>query len=65
MSATHSAAITQNLFLFKKPSNHRNVSQFQILMLAWSARVILYGESAPGDSPAAQLKPTASAVLTF
>jgi hypothetical protein len=48
MSATHSAAIAQNHILLQHRSNHLNVPQYHILILAWSALVILYGE--PGLS---------------
>jgi hypothetical protein len=49
MSATHSAAIAQIHFLLQNRSKHLNVPQYHILILAWSALVILYGE--PGLSP--------------
>lgn len=45
MSATHSAAIAQNHFLLQNRSKHLNIPQYHILILAWSALVILYGET--------------------
>jgi hypothetical protein len=45
MSATHSAAIAQIHLHLQNRSKHFNVPQYHILILAWSAFVILYGES--------------------
>lgn len=47
MSDTHSAAITQNHLLFQNQFKQLNIPQYHILILAWSAFVILYGESGP------------------
>jgi len=49
MSIKHSAAIAQNHFLLQNQSKHLNIPQYHILILAWSAFVILYGET--GLSP--------------
>jgi len=45
MSATHSAAIAQIHLILQNWSKHLNVPPYHILILAWSAFVILYGES--------------------
>jgi len=45
MSATHSAAIAQSHFLYKIGQKQLNIPQYHILILAWSALVILYGET--------------------
>jgi hypothetical protein len=47
MSDTHSAPITQNLLLFQNRFKQFNIPQYHILILAWSALVILYGEPGP------------------
>lgn len=45
MSATHSAAVAQSHFLLQNRSKQLNIPQYHILILAWSALVILYGET--------------------
>jgi hypothetical protein len=45
MSSTHSAAIAQNHLLLQHRLKHLKIPQYHILILAWSALVILYGET--------------------
>jgi hypothetical protein len=49
MPATHSAAVVQEHKLLQNRSTHFDIPQYHILILAWSALVILYGET--GLSP--------------
>jgi hypothetical protein len=49
MPVTHSAAIFQHHLLLQNRSKHFGIPQYHILILAWSALVILYGET--GLSP--------------
>jgi hypothetical protein len=46
MSATHSAAIAQSHLRLQNRTRHLSIPQYHILILAWSALVILYGETA-------------------
>ena len=62
MSATHSAAIAQNHFLLPTRSKHLSVPQYDILILAWSALVILCGETGLSIFPGTQRKLTALSV---
>lgn len=62
MSATHSAAIAQNHFLLQNRSKHLNIPQYHILILAWSALVILYGETGLSIFPGTQRKMAALSV---
>jgi hypothetical protein len=47
MPDTHSAVISQNHLLFQNRFKQLDIPQYHILILAWSALVILYGESGP------------------
>jgi hypothetical protein len=45
MPATHSAAIAQSHLFLQNQSRQLNIPLYHILILAWSALVILYGET--------------------
>jgi hypothetical protein len=45
MPVTHSAAIAQNHLFLQNRSKHLSIPLYHILILAWSALVILYGET--------------------
>jgi hypothetical protein len=45
MSTTHSAAIAQSHLRLQHRTRHLSIPQYHILILAWSALVILYGET--------------------
>jgi hypothetical protein len=62
MSATHSAAIAQSHSLLQNRSKHLNIPQYHILILAWSALVILYGETGLSIFPGTQRKMMALSV---
>jgi hypothetical protein len=47
MSTTHSAAIAQSHLRLQHRTRHLSIPQYHILILAWSALVILYGETGP------------------
>jgi hypothetical protein len=50
MSATYSAVIVQGTFSLRNRFKHLTIPQYHILILAWSALVILYGETDPSRS---------------
>jgi len=50
MSGKYFDAVTPKFFLFRNQSKHLSIPQYHILILAWCALVILYGET--GLSPA-------------
>jgi hypothetical protein len=43
-----------NFFHFRNQSKHLNIPQYHILILAWCALVILYGEPGLNPTPATQ-----------
>ena len=45
MPVTQSAAVSQHHFFLQNRPKHLNVPIYHILILAWSALVILYGET--------------------
>jgi hypothetical protein len=45
MPAAHSAAIAQSHLYLQNQSRQLNIPLYHILILAWSALVILYGET--------------------
>lgn len=45
MPVTHSAAIAQHHLFLQNRSKHFSIPLYHILILAWSALVILYGET--------------------
>jgi len=45
MPVTHSVAIAQQHLFLQNRSKHLSIPLYHILILAWSALVILYGES--------------------
>jgi hypothetical protein len=45
MFVTHSAAIAHHHLLLQNRSKHLSIPLYHILILAWSAFVILYGET--------------------
>ena len=45
MPVTHSAAIAQHHLFLQNRSKHLSIPLYHILILAWSALVILYGET--------------------
>jgi hypothetical protein len=49
MSIKYFDFTTPQFFLFRNQSKHLSIPQYHILILAWCALVILYGE--PGLSP--------------
>jgi hypothetical protein len=49
MSVKYFDFTTPKFFLFRNQSKRLSIPQYQILILAWCALVILYGE--PGPSP--------------
>ena len=49
MSVKYFDAPALKFFLFRNQSKHLSIPQYHILILAWCALVILYGE--PGLSP--------------
>ena len=44
MSVKYFNATTPKYFLFRNQSKHLSIPQYHILILAWCALVILYGE---------------------
>jgi hypothetical protein len=62
MSATHSTAVAQSHFLSQNRSKQLNIPQYHILILAWSALVILYGETGLSIFPGTKRKMAALSV---
>ena len=44
-------ATTVNYFLLRNQSKRLSIPQYPILILAWCALVILYGETGPSPTP--------------
>jgi len=47
MSIKNSVVVPKPLSVFLTPSKNLNIPQYHILILAWSALIILYGEYDP------------------
>ncbi len=50
MATTHAAVIVQNYFFLRNRFKYLTIPQYHILILAWSALVILYGVAVPSRS---------------
>jgi hypothetical protein len=50
MSVTYFDATTLKFFLFRNQSKHFSIPQYHILILAWRALVIFYGEAGPSPT---------------
>ena len=50
MSVKYFDATTLEFFLFRNQSKHVSIPQYHILILAWSALAILYGETGPSPT---------------
>jgi hypothetical protein len=51
MSVKYFDATTAKYFLFRNQSKRLSIPQYHILILAWCALVILYGETDPLPTP--------------
>jgi hypothetical protein len=51
MSVKHSVVVPQHSLVFLNQPQHLNIPQYHILILAWSALVILYGEADSSPLP--------------
>jgi hypothetical protein len=51
MSIKYFDFTTPKFFLFRNQSKHLSIPQYHILILAWCALVILYGEPGPSPTP--------------
>jgi hypothetical protein len=50
MSVTYFDFTTPKFFLFRNRSKNLSIPQYHILILAWCALVILYGETGPSSA---------------
>ena len=51
MSIYYFDTATPKFFLFRNQSKRLSIPQYHILILAWCALVILYGEPGPSPTP--------------
>jgi hypothetical protein len=51
MSVKYFDFTTPKFFLFRNQSKRHSIPQYHILILAWCALVILYGEPGPSPTP--------------
>jgi len=51
MSVKYFDPTTPKFFLFRNQSKHLSIPQYHILILAWCALVILYGETGLSPTP--------------
>jgi hypothetical protein len=47
MSVKHPVVVPQHFHVFQNKPQNLNIPQYHILILAWSALVVLYGETDP------------------
>jgi hypothetical protein len=63
MSVKHSILAPQHSHVFQSKLQNPNIPQYHILILAWSALVVLYGETGLSPPSRTQRKMTASSVV--
>ena len=65
MSVKHSILVPQHSRVHQNQIQNRNIPQYHILILAWCALVVLYGETGLSLPSRTQRKMTASSVACF
>ena len=65
MSVKHSILHPQHSRVFRNQIQNPNIPQYHILILAWCALVVLYGEAGLSPPSRTQRKMTAASVACF
>jgi hypothetical protein len=65
MSVKHSVVVPQQSHVLENQIQNLNIPQYHILILAWCALVVLYGETGLSPPSRTQRKMTAPSVAYF